>query len=655
MVRERIEKLRQTIEYHNNLYYNNDAPEISDFEYDMMMRELLQLEEEHPEYADENSPTNRVGGVKSELFSEVEHTVPMQSLADVFSKDELCDFVAKIGEDIPFSVEPKIDGLSVSLEYSNGVFVRGSTRGDGNVGEDVTENLKTVGGFPKRFDNAPEYLEVRGEVYMPAESFERLNRQREADGQSLFANPRNAAAGSLRQLDSSITKSRDLKVFVFNVQRVEGKIFETHSASLDFLAENGFDTVPDRKVVCGGENIFEAILQIGEKRQNYPFDIDGSVVKADELALRNVLGTTAKSPKWAVAYKFPAEEKETLLEDIIVQVGRTGVLTPNAVLTPVRLAGTSVSRAVLHNIDNIREKDIRIGDRVIVRKAGDIIPEIVKSLPEKRTGNEKIFEMPQKCPECGAPTVKEDGEAATRCTGSNCPAQRLRNLVHFASRDAMDIEGMGPAVVSQFVQNDILRDAADLYFITKEDIAGLERHGDKSADNLIKSIEKSKENGLARVLFGLGIRLIGSGAAKTVAKHFGNIDALMQATAEEISQVDEIGGKMADSIVEYFANEDNIKLIEKLKSAGVKMTEEQGAAGGIFEGKTVVLTGTLENYTRNEAKALIEENGGKVSGSVSAKTSYVLAGEAAGSKLDKAQKLGVTIINEEEFKNMLGG
>ncbi len=654
MVKARIEKLRQTIEYHNNLYYNNDAPEISDFEYDMMMRELLQLEEEHPEYDDENSPTKHVGGIKSEIFTAVTHTVPMQSLADVFSKEELCDFVAKIGEDVPFSVEPKIDGLSVSLEYSNGVFVRGSTRGDGNVGEDVTENLKTVGGFPKRFDNAPEYLEVRGEVYMPEESFKRLNSQCEAEGKPTFANPRNAAAGSLRQLDSEVTKSRELKIFVFNVQRVEGMEFKTHSESLDFLAEKGFATVPDRRVLCGGENIFEAISEIGEKRENYPFDIDGSVVKADELALRADLGTTAKSPKWAVAYKFPAEEKETLLEDIIIQVGRTGVLTPNAVLSPVRLAGTSVSRAVLHNIDNIREKDIRIGDRVIVRKAGDIIPEIVKSLPEKRTGSEKIFEMPEFCPECGAPTVKEAGEAATRCTGSSCPAQRLRNLVHFASRDAMDIEGMGPAVVSQLVQNDILHDVADLYFMTKEDIAGLDRHGDKSADNLINSIEKSKDNGLSRVLFGLGIRLIGSGAAKTVAKHFGSMDNLMKADADEISAIDEIGGKMAESIVEYFKNEDNVKLVERLKNAGVKMTEEQAEGGGKFEGKTFVLTGTLENYTRNEAKALIEENGGKVSGSVSAKTSYVLAGEAAGSKLDKAQKLGIEIITEEEFKNMLG-
>ena len=654
-IKERIESLRKKLEYHNNLYYNSDAPEISDFEYDMMMRELLQLESEHPEFADSNSPTQHVGGAKSDMFTAVEHIVPMQSLGDVFSEEELCDFIAKIGQDVPFSVEPKIDGLSVSLEFSGGAFVRGSTRGDGNVGEDVTENLRTVGGFPLKFENAPEYIELRGEVYMSAENFEKLNALRESEGQSLFANPRNAAAGSLRQLDSAVTKSRGLKIFIFNVQQVRGMEFETHSESLDYLASCGFDVVPDRRVLCGGTNIFGHITEIGEKRGKYPFDIDGSVAKVNSLRLREELGSTAKSPKWAIAYKFPAEEKETTVEDIVVQVGRTGVLTPNAVLTPVYIAGSTVSRAVLHNIDNIRDKDIRIGDRVIIRKAGDIIPEVVRSLPEKRSGNEKIFEMPEVCPQCGAPVVRAEGEAATRCTDSNCPAQRLRNLIHFASRDAMDIEGMGPAAASQLVEKDILHDAADLYYITREDILGLERYGEKSADNLINSIEKSKNNGMARVLFGLGIRLIGLGAAKTLAAHFGSMDALMAASAEEISAIDEIGEKMAESVVSYFSVDDNRRLAERLRLAGVKLTEEALPTGGIFEGKTFVLTGTLENYTRSEAKKLIEERGGKVSSSVSAKTSYVLAGEAAGSKLERAETLGVDIITEQDFKNMLGG
>ncbi len=655
MHKARIDELRRQLEYHNNLYYNEDTPEISDFEYDMLMRELISLEEKHPEYDDENSPSKHVGGKRSDAFGAVEHSVPMQSLADVFSEEELRDFVAKIGEDVPFSVEPKIDGLSVSLEYSNGVFVRGSTRGDGNVGEDVTENLKTVKGFPMVFPDAPEYIEVRGEVYMSEKAFLKLNENQELQGLPLFANPRNAAAGSLRQLDSAVTKTRDLQVFIFNVQQVRGMEFETHSESLDYLQKNGFATVPDRKTVKGGENIFKVISAIGEKRENYPFDIDGSVVKADSLSLRKSLGSTAKSPKWAIAYKFPAEEKETLLEDIVIQVGRTGVLTPNGVLTPVRLAGTSVSRAVLHNIDNIREKDIRIGDRVIVRKAGDIIPEIVKSLPEKRTGNEKIFEMPTVCPVCGAPVVKAEGEAATRCIGDSCPAQRMRSIIHFASRDAMDIEGMGPAAVSLFMEKGLLSDVGDLYFLQKEDITGLDRYGKKSADNLINSIEKSKENGLARVLLGLGIRLIGSGAAKTVAKHFGSIDDVINATAAELSLIDEIGDKMAESIETFFKNEENLRLVEKLKEAGVKMTEEKAVSGGVFEGKTFVLTGTLKNYTRAEAKGLIEDAGGKAAGSVSAKTDYVLAGEEAGSKLEKAKKLGIKIITEEEFKNMLGG
>lgn len=655
---ERIKELRKLIEYHNDRYYNKDSPEISDFEYDIMLRELEELEAKYPQFAQADSPTKKVGGNKSELFAPVEHIVKMQSLNDVFSKEELFAFIEKteeqIGEPVIFSVEPKIDGLSVSLEYENGVFVRGSTRGDGSVGEDVTENLLTVGGIPHKIEDAPEFLEVRGEVYMSHESFDKLNAIREAEDEPLFANPRNAAAGSLRQLDSSVTRERGLEIFVFNVQQVTGITFNYHSESLDYLISKGFKVVSGTTVLTGKERIFDYITEIGEMRGGLPFDIDGAVVKADSLALRDRLGTTTKCPKWAVAYKFPAEEKETTVEEIYIQVGRTGVLTPNARLSPVRIAGSTVERSVLHNIDNINEKDIRIGDRVIIRKAGDIIPEVVRSLPEKRTGKEMKFEMPDKCPVCGSPAVRTDGQAAVKCTGANCPAKILRNIIHFASRDAMDIAGLGPGVVKQFADNGILNDVADLYSITQENVSSLDRQGDKSADNIVNAIAESKGRGLARLLFGLGIPLIGSRAAKLIAEHFGNIDAVMNADESDFSAIPDIGEKMAKSIKEYFTDERNLKLIEKLKSAGVDMTQEK-AAEGIFTGKTVVLTGSLENYTRSEAKALIESLGGKVSGSVSAKTDFVLAGDEAGSKLTKAQQLGVKIISEDEFINLVGG
>lgn len=655
---KKIESLRKQLRYHSDRYYNKDAPEISDFEYDRLYRELEELEAEYPQFYDENSPTVKVGGAVSGQFSEVKHEVPMQSLSDVFSFGELRDFLVKtdaaVGQPVEYSIEPKIDGLSVSLEYVNGKLVRGSTRGNGSVGEDVTENLKTVSGVPLKIDNAPELLEVRGEVYMPRDAFIKLNEMREAEEQPLFANPRNAAAGSLRQLDSTVTASRKLSVFIFNIQRVVGKAFDRHSEGLNFLEKCGFAVVPLRIVTTGAENVIKHIEKIGELRGELPFDIDGAVVKADLLKVREALGTTTKAPKWAVAFKYPPEEKETLLEDIYIQVGRTGVLTPNAKLKTVRLAGTSVSRATLHNMANITEKDIRIGDRVVVRKAGDIIPEVVCSVPEKRTGEERVFEMPKTCPECGAPVMRQEGEAAYRCTGGNCPAQRLRNIIHFASKQCMDIDGMGPSVAEALVEKGLIKDVSDLYGITETDLLSLDKFAEKASENLVEAIEKSKQAGLSRVLFALGIPLIGGRGAKLIAQHFGSIEAVINASAEEISAINDIGGKMAESVVGYFSNENNLRLVKRLKEYGVDMTEQQAElTDRRFEGKTFVLTGTLSGYTRNQAKAIIESFGGKASGSVSGKTDYVLAGEEAGSKLDKALKLGVTVISEEDFGEMI--
>ncbi|MCI9625195.1 MAG: NAD-dependent DNA ligase LigA [Clostridia bacterium] len=653
---KKIRSLREQLLYHSDKYYNQDNPEISDFEYDAMLRELEELEAQFPQFDDENSPTHRIIGKVAEQFSPVEHTVPMQSLMDVFSKEELGEFLQKVetalGSMPAFCVEPKIDGLSVALEYENGVFSRGSTRGNGVVGEDVTENLKTVGGIPMKLQNAPAFLEVRGEVYMPTESFLALNARREAAEESTFANPRNAAAGSLRQLSSEVTRERGLRVFVFNVQQVQGKEFATHFESLDYLRECGFAVIDNIAVKTGLEDIYRHISTIGEARGNTSYEIDGAVVKLNELALRETLGTTSKYPKWAAAFKFPAEQKETVVEDIIVKVGRTGVLTPNAVLQPVRLAGTTVARATLHNIDNIRDKDIRIGDRVIVRKAGEIIPEVVASLPEKRTGEEKIFEMPETCPECGAHTLREEGEAAVRCQGSNCPAQRLRNLIHFASKGAMDIDGLGPAVIELLLEHDLIHDAADLYHLTAEQLVSLERMGEKSADNLLAALEKSKSAGLDRVLCALGIRHIGERGAKLLAMHVPTMEQLMQKSEEALAAIHEIGGIMAKSIVNYFADEQNRDFIRRLAEAGVQMhyTGEVVEQKEAFAGKTFVLTGTLERYKRADAKKIIEGFGGKVSGSVSKKTDYVLAGAEAGSKLEKAQELGVRILSEEEFE-----
>ncbi|MBE7031862.1 MAG: NAD-dependent DNA ligase LigA [Ruminococcaceae bacterium] len=657
-VENEILQLRKELEEHNYNYYVMDNPTISDFEYDAMIQRLIKLEEENPQFADENSPTKRVGGVALDEFEQVTHEVQMQSLGDVFSYDELMEFDQRVqqgldGETPEYVVEMKIDGLSVSLEYQNGNFFRGSTRGDGNVGENITENLKTIKSIPLKLNCDTETLEVRGEVYMPRKSFEQVNAEKAAAGEALFANPRNAAAGSLRQLDSKVTAKRKLDVFVFNIQSISDDRVKTHTEGLDWLAGLGFKVSPMREVCANMDEAYLQILKIGEMRPQLPFDIDGAVVKVNSLEKREILGSTSKVPKWAIAYKFPAEQQETTVEDIIVQVGRTGVITPNAVLTPVKIAGSTVSRATLHNEDFIIAKDLKIGDRVLVQKAGDIIPEVVSVLKDKRNGSEKAYKMPTHCPACGEQLFREEGEAALRCVSTNCPAQRTRSVIHFASRDAMDIEGLGDAVVEQLIDEGLIKTSADLFYLTKEQLVPLERFAEKSAQNLIDAIEKAKQNPLDRLLCALGIRLIGSRSAKAIAAHFKNIDNLMNATAEEVSQINDVGEKMAESIVHYFAKGETKELIEKMKSAGVNMIAEERTVGGSLEGKTFVLTGTLPTLKRSDAQKIIEDNGGKVSGSVSKKTDFVVAGEEAGSKLDKAQSLGVAVITEEELLNMI--
>ncbi len=654
---QEILELRKILEEHNYNYYVMDNPTISDFEYDALMQKLIRLEEENPQYADENSPTKRVGGAVLSEFNQVQHAVPMQSLGDVFSYDELMEFDGRVsqglsGEKCEYIVEMKIDGLSVSLEYEDGKLVRGSTRGDGQVGEDVTENLKTIKSIPLVIDYEGR-LEVRGEVYMPRQSFEKVNAEKKEAGEPLFANPRNAAAGSLRQLDSRIAAKRKLDVFIFNIQSVEVGFAKTHSEGLEKLSKLGFKVSPRRNVVGSMEEAYLEILKIGEDRASLPFDIDGAVVKVDDFGQREVLGTTSKVPKWAIAYKFPAEQQETTLEDIVVQVGRTGVITPNAVLTPVKVAGSTVSRATLHNEDFIKAKDIRIGDRVLIQKAGDIIPEVVSVLKEKRTGAERVYEMPTVCPACGEKLYREDGEAATRCTSSNCPAQRLRSIIHFASRGAMDIEGLGDAVVEQLVNADLIKNTADLFYLEFMDLVGLERFAEKSAQNLVDAIEKAKANPLDKLLCGLGIRLIGARGAKAIAAHFKNIDNIMSASVEDVSQIEDVGEKMAESLVHYFSQPETKVLIQRMKDAGVNMQAEETAVGDKLQGKTFVLTGTLPTLKRSEAQKIIEDNGGKVSGSVSKKTDFVVAGEEAGSKLEKANALGVAVITEEELLAMI--
>ena len=657
-IENEILRLRKEIEAHNHSYYVLDNPTISDYEYDMLLHKLIKLEEENPQFADENSPTKRVGGVALKEFEQVKHQVPMQSLGDVFSREELLDFDKRVAQGLgkekyEYVVEMKIDGLSVSLEYENGRFVKGSTRGDGIVGENITENLKTVKAIPLVLSEPVERLEVRGEVYMPKASFELLNQERKDSGEVLFANPRNAAAGSLRQLDSKITAKRNLDIFIFNIQETSKEDILRHTDGLQWLSSLGFKVSPRRSVFATMEEAYDEILEIGRQRAELPFDIDGAVVKINSLAQRQELGVTTKVPKWAIAYKFPAEQKETTVEDIIVQVGRTGVITPNAVLTPVKIAGSTVSRATLHNEDFIREKDLRIGDRVLVQKAGDIIPEVVEVLKDKRTGSEREFSMPEVCPACGEPLFREEGEAALRCVSTNCPAQKVRSIIHFASRGAMDIEGLGDMVVEELVEAGLVNSSADLFYLEFMDLVGLERFADKSAQNLIDAIEKAKENPLDKLLCGLGIRLIGSKAAKNIAQYFGNMESIMSATVEDVLSIDDVGEKMAESLVNYFSKPETKELIERMKAAGVNMVAEARPQGGALEGKTFVLTGTLPTLKRSEAQKIIEDNGGKVSGSVSKKTDFVVAGIDAGSKLDKALSLGVAVITEEELLNMV--
>lgn len=649
----RVRELTQQLEYHNNLYYNQDSPEISDYEYDMLLRELENLETEFPALKSPTSPTNRVGGSAGEKFSPVTHAVPMESLHDSFSEDELREFDRRVREtapDVQYVVEPKFDGLSVSCEYRNGVFTRGSTRGDGTTGEDVTDNLMTIRSLPKRIPNAPEFLEVRGEVYMSFQSFDDLVRRQEENEEKPAKNPRNAAAGSLRQKNAKITAERALDIFVFNIQQVEGETFTSHRQGLDYLAQLGFPT--SFYTVCDSiDEVIDAIRQIGDNRGSYDYAIDGAVVKVDDFAVREQLGSTAKYPKWAEAYKYPPEEKPTKLLQIEINVGRTGVLTPVGVFEPVLLAGTTVSRATLHNKDFIEEKGICIGDTVIIRKAGEIIPEVL-SVSEHAEGAEP-FRFPEVCPSCGSP-VSQDDEAAIRCTNTDCPAQLTRHLIHFVSRDAMDIDGLGPAVLEQLIAAELVHSPADLYRLRAEDITALDRKAEKSANNLMAAIEKSKENELYRLLFALGIRNIGLKAAKLVCEHFLTIDDIMNAKAEDFEKIDGFGSIMAQSLEKYFALDSTAELIAQLKDLGLKMKpSEQKPQGGVLEGKTFVLTGTLPTMKRSEAAKLIEAHGGKTSSSVSKKTSYVLAGEEAGSKLTKAQTLGIPILTEEDFLNMI--
>lgn len=650
----RIKELTRQLEYHNNLYYNMDEPEISDFEYDKMLRELENLEEQFPSLKSPLSPTNKVGGNAGEKFSPVTHTVVMESLHDSFSHDELRDFdrkVREVSKNVQYVVEPKFDGLSVSCEYENGVFVRGSTRGDGTTGEDVTDNLMTIRSLPKRIANAPEYLEVRGEVYMSFESFNELTKRQEENEEKTFKNPRNAAAGSLRQKNAKITAQRKLDIFVFNIQQVRGAELTTHSQSLNYLTELGFPTA-FYNVYDDIEDVISEIERIGDMRGSFDYAIDGAVVKVNSFETRSLLGSTAKYPKWAEAYKYPPEEKPTKLLNIEINVGRTGVLTPVGNFEPVMLAGTTVSRATLHNKDFIQEKGICVGDTVIIRKAGEIIPEVLSV--KEHSENAVPFEFPTLCPSCGSPVSQDEGEAAIRCTNTDCPAQLMRHLIHFVGRDAMDIDGLGPAVLEQLVNEGFVKSPADLYRLKTEDISSLERMAEKSANNLISAVEKSKENELYRLVFALGIRNIGLKAAKLLCENFPTIDDIMNAKAADFETIDGFGEIMALSIEKYFSLDSTRELIDDLKSLGLKMKSSAPKSdGGIFSGKTFVLTGTLPTMKRSEASKIIEENGGKTSSSVSKKTSYVLAGEEAGSKLTKAQSLGVTIITEEEFKAML--
>ena len=659
-IQKKIEELRRTLSYHAKRYYVDDDPEISDYEYDMLYAELLSLEEAHPEWFDPASPTQRVGGKPLDKFDKVTHTVRMDSLADVFSFEELGDFVSRVEQtvDAPvWSVEPKIDGLSVSLRYEGGVFVQGATRGDGTVGEDVTQNLRTVFSIPMRLPE-PLDLTVRGEVYMPRAVFERLNRKREEEGEQLLANPRNAAAGSLRQLDPRITAERALDIFVFNFQEgnlyADGHAPKTHTETLDRLAALGFHVLERRITATSAAQIVGHIEQIGRERDLLAYDIDGMVVKIDDLATRVRIGEGTKTPKWAVAYKFPPEQKQTKLEDITVAVGRTGVLTPTALLAPVRLAGTTVTRATLHNLEFIREKDIRIGDIVTVQKAGDIIPAVLLSHKECRGADVREFSMPERCPSCGEPVFYDADEgAATRCTNSRCPAQLSRGIEHFASKNAMNIDGLGPQLVEALLREGLIRDAADLYTLKLDEVAAIDRMGEKSAQNLLAAIEASKAAGLERLIYALGIRNVGEVAGAALAAHFGTLEALQRATLEELCTIPDFGQITATCVVNFFSHPQNVELCERLCAAGLVTVSTATPTEDFFAGLTFVLTGTLPTMTRDEAEEKIRAAGGKTAGSVSKKTSFVVAGEAAGSKLTKAQSLGVPVIDEETLLRMI--
>lgn len=658
-IENRINELIDLINYHNEKYYNQDEPEITDFEYDNLMKELIRLEEENPELKRVDSPSSRVGGKALDKFTQITHKIPMLSLSNAYSAQDLRDFDKRVRDinnnGVEYVVEFKIDGLSVGLTYNDGLFDKGATRGNGVVGEDITENLKTVKSIPLNINQDNEVV-VRGEVYISKENFENINKSQEEQGLQLFANPRNLAAGTLRQLDSKLTAKRPLDIFVFNLEYIEGMEFESHSQSLEYLHKLGFKVSPNYKVCNSIDEVIEHIEYWTKNRDSLEFDIDGMVIKVNNLKQRENMGYTAKSPRWAIAYKFPAEQKKTKLIDIIVEVGRTGTITPTAILEPVRLAGTTVSRATLHNEDYITEKDIRIGDTVLVQKAGDIIPQVVEVIKEERKGDEIEFKLPDKCPVCSEPTVRLEGEAAVKCINISCPAQIRRGIIHFVSRDAMNIDGLGESIITLLLEKELIKDVADLYYIKKEDVVGLERMGEKSATNLINSIEKSKSNELYRLINGLGIKYIGVKGAKVLAKSFNNIDEIINADINRLINLEEFGEIMANSVVQFFREERNLNVIEKLKQAGVNtenITDEDDSIEKIFEGMKIVLTGTLPTLKRNDAKEMIESRGGKATSSVSKSTTFVLAGEEAGSKLTKANELGIKVIDEEKFLELI--
>lgn len=651
---QRAKELRDRLNYYNHKYYMENESEISDHEFDALLRELEEIEEKHPDLQTPDSPTQRVGGRADGLFEPVSHDVPMESLQDAFSEDDLRAFdrrVRGLCPDATYVVEPKIDGLSVSLEYENGVFFRGSTRGDGLVGEDVTANLRTIKNIPLRLREDIAFIELRGEVYMPREIFKNIVKEQELKDEKPFKNPRNAAAGSLRQKNPKITAGRGLASFVFNIQQLRGRELSSHKESLDFIKKLGLQVIPSYKLFSNIEDVIAEVDRIGRERSSFSYDIDGAVIKVNDFAHRRRMGSTSKFPRWAIAYKYPAEKKATTLLDVEVNVGRTGVLTPTGIFEPVLLDGSTVSRATLHNQDFIDEKDIRIGDTCLLRKAGDIIPEVVEVISHAE-GSVR-YEIPQNCPSCKAETVRDEGEAALRCVNPDCPAQTLRLLIHFCSRDAMDIEGLGIAILELLINEGLIHDAADIYTLKKEQLSTLERLGDKSADNLMRAIEKSKENDLSRLIFALGIRNIGQRAAALLAERFHDMDAILAASAEEIVAIEGFGQIMADSVVQYFSQEQSRVLIERMKEYGLNMRSKKERAGSQLEGKTIVLTGTLLTLKRSEAEKLIEAHGGKISSSVSKKTGLVLAGEDAGSKLKKANDLNIQVISEAEFLQMI--